>query len=237
LIHRMVRQIGRYDSEMKSLKMGAFVRSETRRKGSKRVRALGRIPANIYGKSATAQNLELDSREFEVLVGKAHSEVILVDLTIEGDSRPARLALVQDVQHHALTGKVLHVDFHEVKPDECVTIRVPVESTGECPGVKAGGTLEHVLLKIRIRGLPGELPDQITVDVSNLQVGKVIHISDIVPPPGVEILGRKETTVYACAEPLTAEAATEAAAAEPTKQPEMLKEKKTDEAKPADKKK
>jgi large subunit ribosomal protein L25 len=225
---------------MKSLKLGAYTRSETRRKGSRKIRATGRIPANIYGKTAPAQNLELDAKEFDSLVGKAHSEVILVDLTVEGDSRPTRLALVQDVQHHPVTGKVLHVDLHEVKPDEKVTLRVPVESTGECPGVKAGGTLEHVLLKIRIRGLPYELPEQLVVDVSGLQVGKVIHIGDIAAPAGVELMGRKETTVFACAEPLVAEAATDAAAAEPTKQPEMLKEKKVDAAaapKAADKKK
>jgi large subunit ribosomal protein L25 len=238
LILRVVRRIGRYDFEMKSLALSAFARTHKRRKGARQVRSTGRIPANIYGKTAAAQNLEVDSKEFGLLVGKAHSEIVLVDLTIEGDARPSRLALVQDVQHHPLEGHVLHVDFHEVQPEEKVTIKVPVETIGDCAGVKAGGTLEHVLLKLRVRALPRDLPEHILVDVTSLEVNKSIHLGDIVPPSGVEILGNKEVTVLACAAPVTAEAeAAPAAGAEATKQPEMIKEKKGEDAPKADDKK
>jgi large subunit ribosomal protein L25 len=229
---------------MKSLSLSAFARSQTRRKGARSVRAAGRIPANIYGKSAAAQNLEVDAKAFDTLVHTAHSEIILVDLQVDGDNRPARLALVQDVQHHPLNGEILHVDFHEVKPDEQVTIRVPVESKGDCAGVKAGGTLEHVLLKLKIRALPKDLPEAIYVDVTALEIGKTIHIGEIPAPAGVEILGDKGIPVLACAAPVAAEPEPTAAAAAPgaeaAKQPEMIKEKKEDPAaaaKPADKKK
>jgi large subunit ribosomal protein L25 len=219
---------------MKSLKLSAYPRTQTRRKGSKALRAAGRIPANIYGKTAAAQNIEVDSIEFGDLVHAAHTEIILVDLKVQGDAREERLALVQDVQHHPLSGKVLHVDFHEVKPDERVTIKVPVESAGEPVGVKSGGgTLEHVLIKVKVRALPRDLPDQILVDVSALDIGKSIHLGDIVPPAGVEILGDKHITVLAVAAPVTeAEAApaADAAAAGDAKQPEMIKEKKDDAA-------
>jgi len=228
--------------EMKSLKLNAFPRSALRRKGAKAVRAAGRIPANIYGKTAAPQNLEVDVIEFKELVHAAHTEIILVDLAVTGDSRTERLALIQDVQHHPLSGEVLHVDFHEVKPDEMVTIRVPVEATGEATGVKnGGGTLEHVLLKLRIRSLPKDLPEQIIVDVSSLEVGKSIHLGDIIAPPGVEILGDKHITVLAVAAPIAEAPAAEAAPAGTgdAKQPEMIKEKKEDAsaAKAADKKK
>ncbi len=228
---------------MKSLKLSAFPRTSLRRKGSKAVRAAGRIPANIYGKTAAPQNLEVDSIAFKDLVHTAHSEIILVDLSVAGDARAERLVLIQDVQHHPLTGSVLHVDFHEVQPTEKVTIKVPVEAVGEPVGVKSGGgTLEHVLLKLRIRALPKDLPEQINVDVSGLEVGKSIHIGDIKAPEGVEILGDKHITVLAVAAPVTeapaAADATAAAGAE-AKQPEMIKEKKEEApaAKAADKKK
>ncbi|MEI6342535.1 MAG: 50S ribosomal protein L25 [Verrucomicrobiota bacterium] len=220
--------------------MSASPRSVTRRKGVRSVRAAGKIPANIYGKTASAQNLEIDAKAFGDLVHAAHSEIILVDLTISGDTRPSRLALVQDVQHHPLDGRVLHVDFHEVQPDERVTIRVPVESQGDCKGVKEGGTLEHVLLKIRVRALPKDLPDQLIVDVTNLDVGKSIHLGEITPPPGVELLGNKEVTVLACAAPAAAEpeaTTASAGAAGEAKQPEMIKEKKGEEGGKADDKK
>ena len=216
---------------MKSLKLNAFPRTALRRKGSKLVRSTGRIPSNIYGKTSAAQNLEIDLEEFDDLIHAAHSEVILVNLCVEGDPRPQRLALVQDVQHHPLSGEVLHVDFHEVQPDEKITIRIPVESVGEAPGLKnSGGNLQHILLKIKVRAVSKDLPDQITVDVSALEVGNSIHIGDLVVPEGVEILGDKHITVFAVSASLTEVATTEVAApaAGDAKQPEMIKEKKED---------
>jgi len=236
---------------MNTQPLTAFPRTLTRRKGVRAVRASGRIPANIYGKSTTSQNLEVDSKEFDILVHKAHSEIILVDLNISGDARPARLALVQDVHHDPLTGGVLHVDLHEVKPDEKVTIRVPVESVGEAVGVKTGGgVLEHVMLKVRVRSLPKDLPYKIEVDVSSLEVGKALHLSDVKAPAGVEILGDRGLSVFKVAEPVAEVTETPAAgaaeAAGEAKQPEMIKEKKEEapaadakagDKKPAEKKK
>jgi large subunit ribosomal protein L25 len=204
-----------------------------RRKGSKALRSAGRIPANIYGKSIAPQNLEIDSEAFIDLINSAHSEIVLVDLEVSGDSN-ARLALVQDVQHHPLSGEVLHVDFHEVKSDEMITIRIPVEATGEAEGVKSGGgTLEHVLQKLRVTALPKDLPEQILVDVSALAVGQAIQIGQIQAPAGVTILGDKHLRVFSVAAPATeVEAAPAAAAGAEAKQPEMIKEKK-EEAAPA----
>jgi large subunit ribosomal protein L25 len=213
---------------MKSLTLKAEPRTATRRKGSKALRAAGSIPANIYGKSISPQNLQVDAEAFSDLIHSAHSEIVLVDLEVAGDAK-ARLALVQDVQHHPLSGEVLHVDFHEVKPDEMITIRIPVEATGEAEGVKTGGgTLEHVLQKVRVTALPKDLPEQIVVDVSALAVGQAIQIGQIQAPAGVTILGDKHLRVFAVAAPVTEAEAAPAAAAEgaEAKQPEMIKEKK-----------
>ena len=224
---------------MKSLALSASPRTQTRRKGARKIRSSGRIPAIIYGRHNPPQNLEIDSKQFDELVHKAHTEIILVDLTVEGDAKPARLALVQDVQHHPLSGHILHVDLHEVKADEKVSIEVPVEAVGIPDGVKnGGGTLEHVRFRIRVRCLPKDLPEQINVDVSNLKVGETLHIGEITAPDGVELLGDKKIPVLAVAAPV-AEAAAETAATpgagEAAKQPEMIKEKKEEAA--AEKKK
>src|SRR2546430_5075789 len=87
-----------------------------------KLRTEGRIPAVIYGRQAKPQNLEVQSREMENLIHHSVSENLLVDLEVKDDPRPKRLALVQEVQHHALSGKVLHVDFHEVAENEKVTV-------------------------------------------------------------------------------------------------------------------
>lgn len=214
---------------MKSVALNAFLRTAGRRAGAKKLRTNGRIPAVIYGRQVKPQNLEVISKEMENLIHHAVSENLLVDLAVKDDSRPKRLALVQEVQHHPLSGHILHVDFHEVAEDEKVTIMVPVETTGEAVGVKTdGGVLEHVLFKIKVRALPKDLPELITADVSNLKIGQAIHLGEIPAPAGVEIIGDKNIPVIAVAAPRTEEeeAAEAAAAAAVPGEVEMIKEKK-----------
>ena len=214
---------------MKSVELKAYPRTHVQRAEVKKLRTSGRVPATIYGRQTKPQNLEVNSIEITNLLHHSVSENLLVDLSIENDARAKRLALVQEIQHHPLSGKVLHVDFHEVAEDEKVTVQVPVETVGEPEGVKTGGgTLEHVLHKLKVRCFPKDLPEQITVDVSALEIGKSIHIGDIKAPAGVEIMGDKHISVVAVAAPRAEEevaATTEAKAAGDV---EMTKEKKED---------
>jgi large subunit ribosomal protein L25 len=215
---------------MKSVPLKAFPRSLVQRGGVKKLRAAGRVPATIYGRLNKPQNLELNVREISDLIGHSVSENLLVDLTVENDAKAKRLALLQEIQHHPVSGQILHVDFHEVAEDEKVTVAVPLETTGEPAGVKnGGGTLEHILHKLKVRCLPKDLPEQITVDVTVLEIGKSIHLGEIVPPPGVQIIGDKHLTAISVAAPRAEEevvAPTEAAAADV----EMTKEKKEEGA-------
>src|ERR1039458_8016531 len=187
---------------MKSVLLNASPRVLSRRAGAKALSAAGRIPAVVYGQQVTPQNIEVNAKEMEDLIHHSVSENLLVDLTIKDDARPKRLALVQEVQHYALTGKVLHVDFHEVAENEKVTVQVPVETVGEAEGVKTeGGVLEHVLFKLKVRALPKDLPEIITVDVSHLKIGQAIHLGEIKAPEGAEIIGDKHIPVIAVAAP------------------------------------
>ncbi len=215
---------------MKSVPLNAFPRSLSRRGGVKKLRTAGRIPAVIYGGKNKSQNVEVNTEEMENLMHHSASENLLVDLTVKDDTRPKRLVLVQEVQHHPLNQNVLHVDFHEVSENEKVTIMVPVETSGEAAGVKTGGgVLEHVLFKLKVRALPKDLPEQIIIDVTALELGRAIHIGEVKAPAGVEILGNKNIPVVAVAVPRTEEetTATETAAAA-AGDVEMIKEKKED---------
>jgi large subunit ribosomal protein L25 len=216
---------------MKSVPLNAFPRSLGRRAGAKKLRSEGRIPAIIYGGKSKPQNVEINAREIGDLILHSVSENLLVDLAIKDDASPKRLALVQEVQHHPLSGHVLHVDFHEVSPTEKVTIMVPVETTGEAAGVKnSGGVLEHVLFKLKVRALPKDLPEQVVIDVSALELNKTIHIGEIKAPAGVEILGDKNIPVVSVAVPRAEEEAAPAeGAAAAAGDVEMIKEKKEGE--------
>jgi large subunit ribosomal protein L25 len=217
---------------MKSVALKAFPRSQVQRAEVTKLRRAGRVPATIYGRQAKPQNLEVNSKEFAELLHHSVSENLLVDLSVENDARSKRLALVQEIQHHPLDGKILHVDFHEVAENEKVTVYVPVETTGEPVGVKTGGgTLEHILHKLKIRSLPKDLPEQIVVDVTALEIGKSIHLGDIKAPEGVEIVGDKHITVVAVAAPRAEEEAAATDAAAPAAgDVEMTKEKKEEGA-------
>ena len=195
------------------------------------MRSSGRIPAVIYGRQNKPQNLEVSTEEMVNLIHHAVSENLLVDLAVKDDSKPKRLALVQEVQHHPLSGDVLHVDFHEVSPDEKVVLMVPVETVGEAAGVKTGGgVLEHVLFKLKVRALPKDLPEQIIIDVTHLELSRAVHLGEVKAPEGVEILGDKNITVVAVALPRTEEEEVAATEAEPLAagDVEMIKEKKED---------
>lgn len=195
----------------------------------KQLRASGRVPATIYGRETKPQNLEVNSREFADLLHHSASENVLVDLAVEQDAKAKRLALVQEVQHHPISGKIVHVDFHEVSENEKVTVQVPLETSGEAAGVKSGGgVLEHILFKLKVRCLPKDLPEQIVVDVSALEIGKSIHLGEIKAPEGVEILGDKHISVIAVAAPRAEEEV--AAAAPASGEVEMTKEKKEEGA-------
>jgi len=214
---------------MKSVPLKAYPRTQTRRGGAKKLRDTGRVPAVIYGREVKPQNLEISAKEIGDLIHHSASENLLVDLSVENDARAKRLALVQEIQHHPLDGKVLHVDFHEVAENEKVIVNVPVETVGEAAGVKnSSGVLEHIMFKLKVRCLPKDLPEQITVDVTSLELGKALHLGEIKAPAGVEIIGDKSMPVVTVAMPRTEEeevvaTTTEAVAAGDV---EMIKEKK-----------
>ena len=154
---------------MKSVTLEAFPRSVKKRNAVKKLRADGRIPGVLYGGGLESLDVEIDVKTFGDLVKNATSEALLVDLDCDGKKN---LALVQEVQHHPLSGYFLHVDLHTVKEDAPATVYVPVESTGEAVGVKVdGGLLEHILFRVRVRGLLKNIPDMLVADVSAMEIG------------------------------------------------------------------
>ena len=136
---------------MKSVALKSYPRTAKGTIAARKIRGQGRIPAVMYGPKSDPRSLEVEHKTIEGLMKQSVGEHLLIDLSIE-DEQASRLTLLQEIQHHPLNGRVLHIDFHEVNPDEEVEIEVPVETTGEAVGVKiGGGTMEHVLFNVRVR--------------------------------------------------------------------------------------
>jgi large subunit ribosomal protein L25 len=135
--------------------------------------------------------------------------------------------MIKAVQHKAIGGAVVHVDFNEVDMNETIRATIPVEPVGEAIGLKAGGILEQNMRSLHLECLPKDLPETINVDVSWMNIGDAVHVKDIKLPAGVTALDEADLTVIHLAEPTVAEV-TPAAGATASAGPEVIKEKKVE---------
>jgi len=214
----------------KQVKIKAERRTDTGRAATRKLKSRGIIPAVVYGGKDKPQALQVSARDINMMLSHASGENILVELEIEGETRTA---LVQEVQHAPVGSNVLHIDFHAVSMDETLEAEVPLEASGMANGVKNfGGLLEQSLRTLTVECLPRDLPDKITVDVTNLNIGDSIHVRDIQMPQGVVAKHQPDLTAFSVVAPAVEEepaaAATEAAAS-----PEVITEKKPAEGEAA----
>jgi large subunit ribosomal protein L25 len=212
-------------------KLTVQTRAEVGRNAIKKVRKQGLIPGVIYGVGHEPINLEVNSRQLSTVLAHSSSENILLDLEIiDGDNKRNSLAMIQEVQHHPLQRRILHVDFHAVSATEKITAEVPIETVGEPVGVKTGGgLLEHILRDLEVECLPGDLPERIQVDVTSLDVSQSIHVKDLQLPAGVEAITDGDLTVVAVSAPrVEEEEATGTLGATPAA-PEVITAKKPEE--------
>lgn len=205
-------------------------RSALGRNAVKKVKAAQAVPAILYGTGIEPQPLQVERRAIDTLLSHAVGENILVNLEIEdGGKSASRLALINEVQHHPVSQSVLHIDFHAVSLTETLVAEVVIEPVGEANGVKNfGGLLEQSLRSIEVECLPKDLPELIRVDVSGLNLGDALHVSSLPVLPGVTYLADAEVTVFLVSEPKVADESAAAAEGGPT-EPEVLREKKTEE--------
>jgi len=179
------------------LKLVAERREGTGKGVARKLRAAGRVPAVVYGQGMESTPVSVDAKElFHVM--HAGGANVLLDVVVDGKRQ---LALARDVQRDHIHGRFIHVDFLAVSATEKITIAIPVRVVGESVGVKAGGVLEHHLWEIQAECLPGDVPDAIDADVTELEVGDSIKVADLTAPSGVTILLPEDETVLAVVPP------------------------------------
>ena len=217
----------------KQVKLKAEPRMNLGRSAVRKLRARGLIPAIIYGGNDKPRPLQVAASDINAMMSHASGENVLVELEIAGEGL-SRTALVQEVQHSPVGGAIRHLDFHAISMDEIIQAEVPLEPTGTAVGVKTfGGLLEQSLRTLAIECLPRDLPDRITVDISQLNIGDSIHVRDIQFPPGVTPRVQPDLTAFSLLAPVVEEepAVVEAEAA--AVGPEVITEKKEEGEAPA----
>ncbi len=156
------------------------------RKGLGPLRRNGYLPAVLYGVNKTPQSIQLNSREATKTINRIVGTV-LIDLQLDGQPHKT---LLREVQRNFVTDEILHVDFYEVAMDRAMRVAIPVRLVGNSPAVVTlGGVLVRGLAEIEIECLPGELINEVNVDLGVLkQIGDNIHVSDLQVPATIRVL-------------------------------------------------
>jgi large subunit ribosomal protein L25 len=168
-------------------------RPERGSREARRLRREGLVPGVLYGGgNGDSLSFKVNARELRHVLGGGQA---LIDVKVNGGK--ARPVIVKDQQLHPVREELLHIDLLEVRLDEKIQAPVSVELTGveEAPGVKEGGVLEHVTRELNIEALPTDIPDNVTIDVSGMEIAATMSLSEISPPQGVTFLDDPEETI------------------------------------------
>ncbi len=211
---------------MQELIIQAASRTETGSSPCRRMRHKGLVPGVVYG-HGQLRNVSLNFRDFNHLLHSMHAEHAVVKCTIDTDDVHV---LIKAVQRNGVTHNIAHVDLMIVDLDEIVIVAVPVETFGEADGVRNhGGVLELLRREIEVECKARDIPENITIDVTNLAIHHVMCVRDLPAIPGVTYKFTPETPVATVAAPTLHVEATPEEAAAATAEPEVITARKLEE--------
>ncbi len=201
---------------MKTVKLSGSPRANVGKTNANNLRAEGQVPCVIYG-AGEQIHFSADIRHFKNIIFTP--ETNLVEIEIDGKKYTT---ILQEAQYHKINDSLIHADFLQVTENKPVTVQLPVKTTGQAEGVKAGGKLVVKLRKVKVRGLISKMPEHVELDITNLAIGSSISAGDVkidgitlLHPKNISLVSVNTTRAVAQAETeaAPAKAATPAAAA------------------------
>ncbi len=169
------------------------IREERGKGPNRRLRVEGLLPAVVYGGKANV-SLTVNPKDLKKLIEQAGINS-LIELAIEGDSEKKRVVVLKEHQQHPIRDGWEHADFLEVDMKQEIKVDVPIILEGSSPGEKLGGLVEHNLNTLAVKCLPGEIPESIKVDMTQVELDQVVHVSDLVVPENIEVLDNPSESV------------------------------------------
>lgn len=158
---------------MKSITIQGTKRESVGKKATKALRDAELVPCVVYGGKETL-NFSAEEKSFKGLVYTPEAHTVSIE--VDGNTIPA---VLQDIQFHPITDKILHADFYQLSDDKPVVMEVPVRITGRAKGVVAGGVLRQSFRKLKLKATPANLPDEVVIDVTPLKIGNKLYVGDI----------------------------------------------------------
>lgn len=160
---------------MKSITIKGSERESVGKSSTKALRNAGMVPCVLYGGTEPAVHFTAEEKSFKGLVYTPNVHTVVIELS----NGVSLNAILQDIQFHPVTGRILHMDFYKLHEDKEITMDVPVKITGNSKGVMAGGVLNLNQRKLKVRALPANLPDFVYADISNLEMGNKLYVTDL----------------------------------------------------------
>lgn len=176
---------------MKTVSMSGSLRENVGKKDTKALRSEGKVPCVLYGGKEQQIKFSVPDKDFIPLLFTPDTNYVKIN--IEGKEHNA---ILQDIQYHPVNDEVLHADFLRIFDDKPIKIAVPVKTTGTAPGVLQGGKLNIKMRKVKLYGLPNDIPQEVVLDISKLNIGQGIKVSEI-SIPNVEFMEVKSSIIVA----------------------------------------
>lgn len=211
---------------MAEIVVAAERRTESGKNVNRRLRAKGMIPGVLYGAAKQAIPVSVSPKEITAILRSASGENTLFDLDVQGSKRKV---ILKEFQLEPVKGSLLHADFYEVALDKLLEVKVHVELKGTPVGVKVqGGILDFVTRELEVECLPTDIPERIEVDVTGLELGKHVRVSELALPAKVKVLTEPDVVIAHVVAPRAEEAPAAAAEAAPAEgeaaaEPEVIK--------------
>lgn len=180
---------------MELLELTANLRKSTGKGISRALRRQGLIPGVLYGPKTEPIAISLDSLDIEKLFKHSGSNQAPLDLTIKNGESIKKTAMIKNLQVHPVSKRFLHIDLYEVAMDKKIQVRVPLVLRGMAKGAEAGGTLQLIRREVEVLCFPLDIPESITIDVSEMEIGDSIHVEDLRVSDNIEILADTNFTV------------------------------------------
>jgi len=177
----------------------AELRTKTGKGAARQIRRSGLIPGVVYGRGNDPRAIKVDPQNIEkLLLSNA-----IFDLTFVGEDgkEDEAVVIIKDYQKDIIKRNLLHVDFQFISMDEKITVSVPMHLEGEAAGVRDGGVLQQLLREIEIDALPAEIPEEITIDISELEVGESLSVADLELPEGIDLVTGSDEVIVTVVTP------------------------------------
>ncbi len=186
---------------MEKFELKVTVRNTTGNSPARELRRGGHMPAVLYGPQTEPILLTVNIREFEQIIKNSNIGSIILNLVIQNGKKITKPAMVKELQSHPVSGNLLHVDFYEIDMQRKINVMIPVVAKGISKGVELGGMMQIVRREIEVLCMPGDIPESIEIDITDLDIGDSLHVEEIPLGDNIEIPADVNFTVVTVLSP------------------------------------